>query len=81
MPLPEFVHQSFRRLRERATMRALLVEAGAAARTDVELRARLNPVLGALLERWITDYRDWQRIRTSTGESTWTRARAFPVVH
>jgi len=63
MPLPEFVHQSFRRLRERATMRALLVEVGAAARTDVELRARLNPVLGALLERWITDYRDWQRVR------------------
>ena len=32
-------------------------------RTDADLRARLQPTLGALLERWITDYRDWQQIR------------------
>ena len=63
MALPEFVRQSFLRLRARATMRALLVDAAIAARTDADLRARLQPTLDALLERWITDYRDWQQIR------------------
>jgi AcrR family transcriptional regulator len=63
MALPEFVHQSFLRLRSRGTMRALLVDAATAARTDVDLRARLRPRLGDLLDSWITDYRDWQRIR------------------
>ena len=48
--------------RARTTMRALLVEAAASARTDAELRQRLNPVLSALLGRWIADYRDWQRV-------------------
>ena len=43
-------------------MRALLVESAAAARTDPELRRRLNPVLSALLSRWIDDYRDWQKV-------------------
>ena len=63
MPLPQFVHQSFLQLTERATMRALLVEAAAAARTDADLRDHLNPVLGDLLNRWIADYRDWQKVR------------------
>ncbi|HXY28982.1 MAG TPA: TetR/AcrR family transcriptional regulator [Acidimicrobiales bacterium] len=67
MALPEFVRQSFLRLDERATMRALLLEAAAAARTDATLRARLRPALGALLERWIADYRDWQEIRHVAG--------------
>ena len=53
---------SFRQLSTRTTMRALLVEAAAAARTDTELRGRLNPVLSALLGRWIGDYRDWQTV-------------------
>ena len=48
---------------ERATMRALLVEAAAAARTDADLRSHLYPVLGDLLDRWIADYRDWQKVR------------------
>ncbi len=63
MPLPQFVHQSFLRLSERATMRALLVEAAAAARTDADLRDHLNPVLADLLNRWVADYRDWQKVR------------------
>jgi AcrR family transcriptional regulator len=62
MPLPEYVHDSFRQLSTRTTMRALLVEAAAAARTDPELRGRLNPVLSALLSHWIGDYRDWQKV-------------------
>ncbi|HXZ62830.1 MAG TPA: TetR family transcriptional regulator, partial [Acidimicrobiales bacterium] len=67
MALPEFVRQSFLRLDERATMRALLLEAAAAARTDASLRARLRPDVGALLERWIADYRDWQETRHVAG--------------
>jgi AcrR family transcriptional regulator len=67
MPLPEFVRQSFLRLRTRATMRALLVDAATAARTDPELRQRLAPTLAALLQSWITDYRDWQQIRHVDG--------------
>ncbi len=63
MPLPQFVYQSLLRISERATMRALLVEAAAAARTDADLRDHLNPVLGDLLNRWIADYRDWQKVR------------------
>jgi AcrR family transcriptional regulator len=62
MPLPEFVHDSLRQLGARTTMRALLVEAAAAARTDAELRERLNRVLSALLGRWIDAYRDWQTV-------------------
>ncbi len=61
--LPAFVRQSFLRLDERATMRALLLEAAAAARTDATLQARVRPDLSALLDRWIADYRDWQEIR------------------
>jgi AcrR family transcriptional regulator len=63
MALPEFVRQSFLRLSTRATMRALLVDAATAARTDADLRTRLQPTLEGLLDRWITDYRDWQQIR------------------
>jgi AcrR family transcriptional regulator len=63
MALPEFVRQNFLRLRTRATMRALLVDAATAARTDDELRSRLEPTLRALLDSWITEYRDWQTIR------------------
>ena len=62
MPLPEFVHNSLRQLSACTTMRALLVEAAAAARTDTELRERLNPVLSALLGRWVNAYRDWQTV-------------------
>ncbi len=61
--LPDFVRQSFRRLEERSAMRALLLEAAAAARTDAALRHRLGPSLGTLLERWVADYRDWQQVR------------------
>jgi AcrR family transcriptional regulator len=61
--LPDFVRQSFLRMRDRAVMRALLVEAATAARTDIDLRQRLYPTLCGLLERWISDYRDWQQIR------------------
>jgi len=62
LPLPEFVHDSFEHVSTRTTMRALLVEAAAAARTDPELRGRLSPVLNVLLSRWIGDYRDWQKV-------------------
>jgi AcrR family transcriptional regulator len=67
MALPEFVRQSFLRLRTRTTMRALLVDAATAARTDAALQARIQPTLGALLDRWVTDYRDWQQIRHVDG--------------
>lgn len=59
--LPDFVRHSFLCLRERAVMRALLVEAATAARTDADLRQRLYPTLCALLDRWIADYRVWQQ--------------------
>lgn len=62
MGLPDFVRQSFLRMRERAMMRALLVEAATASRTDADLRPRLYPTLSALLDRWIGDYRDWQQM-------------------
>ena len=61
LQLPEFVHESFLRLAERLEMRALLLEAGAAARTDVELRASLRSTLTALIGQWIEDYRAWQQ--------------------
>ncbi len=41
--------------------RALLLEAGVAARTDRELRDSLKPTLTALIDRWIEDYRSWQQ--------------------
>ncbi len=59
--LPESVHESFLTLSERVQMRALLLEAGAAARTDSELRESLRPPLTALIGQWIEDYRGWQQ--------------------
>ena len=59
--LPEAVHESFLTLSERLQMRALLLEAGAAARTDRELRESLRPPLTALIDQWIEDYRVWQQ--------------------
>ncbi len=59
--LPEAVHENFLTLSERLQMRALLLEAGAAARTDGELRASLRPPLTALIDQWIEDYRVWQQ--------------------
>ena len=61
LQLPEFVHENFLRLAERIEMRALLLEAGAAARADVELRASLSSTLTALIDQWIEDYRTWQQ--------------------
>jgi AcrR family transcriptional regulator len=61
--LPDFVRRTFRRLEERRAMRALLLEAAAAARSDTVLRSRLRPSLDTLLERWVADYRDWQHAR------------------
>lgn len=63
MALPDFVRRSFVRMSTRATMRALLVDAATASRTDADLRTRLQPTLAALLERWVTDYSDWQVVR------------------
>jgi len=59
--LPEAVHESFLTLSDRLQMRALLLEAGAAARTDRELRESLRPPLTALIDQWIKDYRAWQQ--------------------
>jgi TetR/AcrR family acrAB operon transcriptional repressor len=59
--LPEAVQDSFLRLPERQQMRALLLEASAAARTDRDLRESLRPTLTALIDRWVEDYRAWQR--------------------
>jgi AcrR family transcriptional regulator len=59
--LPEYVRQSFVRMPERAQMRALMLEAGVAARTDPGLRDRLLPPNEARLNGWIASYRDWQR--------------------
>jgi AcrR family transcriptional regulator len=59
--LPQVVHGSFLRASERGQMRALLLEAAAASRTDPELRDSLRPTLTALINRWINDYRAWQR--------------------
>ncbi|MGP0032317.1 MAG: TetR/AcrR family transcriptional regulator [Acidimicrobiales bacterium] len=61
MPLPEYVRRGMLRLKGRSQMRALILEAAAAARTDEDLRARLRPTLNSLLERWTVDYSDWQR--------------------
>ena len=58
--LPDVVRESFLRMPERAEMRSLLLEAGAAARTDTELRERVRPTLKALIDQWIEDYRAWQ---------------------
>ncbi len=60
--LPEAAHDNFLRLPERQQMRALLLEAGAAARTDHELRDSLKPTLTALIGRSIGDYRAWQQL-------------------
>ena len=59
--LPQVVHDSFLRASERGQMRALLLEAAAASRTDPELRASLHPTLTTLINRWINDYRAWQQ--------------------
>jgi AcrR family transcriptional regulator len=59
--LPDAVHESFIRSSERIQMRALLLEAGAAARTDTDLRESLRPPLTALTSQWIEDYRAWQQ--------------------
>lgn len=58
--LPAAVQESFLRSSERVQMRALLLEAGAAARTDADLRESLRPGLAALLNQWVEDYRAWQ---------------------
>ncbi len=58
---PAAVHDNFLKLPERQPMRALLLEAGAAARTDRELRDSLKPTLVALIDRWIEDSRAWQQ--------------------
>jgi AcrR family transcriptional regulator len=59
--LPDAVRSSFQNWNERLQMRALLVEAGAAARTDDGLRESLAPSLTALIGQWIDDYRAWQK--------------------
>jgi AcrR family transcriptional regulator len=61
--LPEVVHARFLRASERGQLRALLLEAAAASRTDPELRTNLHPTLTALINRWINDYRAWQQTR------------------
>ena len=60
--LPGSVQESFLRLGQRMEIRALLLEAGAAARTDLELRESLRSALGALIARWIEDYKGWQQL-------------------
>ncbi len=61
MPLPEYVRRGLLRLRGRSQMRALILEAAAAARTDGDLRNRLRPTLNSLLDRWTGDYAQWQK--------------------
>ena len=58
--LPAAVQERFLRSSDRVQMRALLLEAGAAARTDAALRESLRPGLAALLGQWIEGYRAGQ---------------------
>jgi len=61
--LPNAVQDSFLRLPERRQTRALLLEAGAAARKDRELRDRLRPTLTALIDGEVGVSRVWQQSR------------------
>ena len=60
--LPAAVQDSFLTLPERRQMRALLLEAGAAARTEDELRDSVRPTLTALVDRSVEDSRAWQQL-------------------
>ena len=59
--LPEAVQDSFLSLPERRQTRALLLEAGAAARTDGELRDSLRPTLTALIDGEVGVSLAWQQ--------------------
>ncbi len=59
--LPEAVQDSFLRLPERRQTRALLLEAGAAARTNRELRDSLRPTLTGLIDGDVGVSLAWQR--------------------
>jgi AcrR family transcriptional regulator len=60
--LAAWLAHNFRDYRQRSELRALIVEAAAAARTDEEARRLLHDAVGAKLEEWAADYRAvWER--------------------
>ena len=60
--LAAWLAHSFRDYRQRSELRALIVEAAAAARTDEEARRLLHDAVGAKLDEWASDYKAiWRR--------------------
>lgn len=60
-PLPEVVGRQFERLGDpgRRRLRLLLMNAAAAARTDPDVRERLEPLLRSRLQAWTAAYEAW----------------------
>lgn len=60
--LPEVVGRQFARVDDpgRRRLRLLLMNAAAAARTDPDVRERLEPLLSERLTGWASAYEDWQ---------------------
>ena len=60
--LAAWLAHNFRDYRQRRELRALIVEAAAAARTDEEARQLLHDAVGAKLDEWASDYKAvWRR--------------------
>jgi AcrR family transcriptional regulator len=61
MRLADSLARIWRNYRSRRALRALLVEAAAAARTDADVRERIGALQAAKLREWQAIYRDVQR--------------------